>query len=1052
MKRNLPETGSMPALSLDGGLSPVATPSLTSRSVSERGEPPQKLRRQGSRIMSALRSLTNSASGNSIRESTPWPAPSPSLSDRSSDRRRVFRKMTLPFLRSPFGASVTVVHRIKSKSRPSLRSMERATNEPLPACAPGAVSSFMSNSNSNSNGNSNTTSSGKSSGPMNGTNTTAKTSFDSKLSSKDNNSGDRRPASIIRRREPETGSTPDSNLTTIQETALDITSPTILTVERAAAAKIFLETHFNELLSRPSPRSIRRRYLEGELYHNEDLTPGEKELRRRMFYNRETAHLRETRVLKAKSIAAIHGRRNPLVDNYEVLKILGKGSFGVVRLVRDKTRQDDVQGGNRVYAMKVIRKSTMLRTSQEGHLRAERDFLVASEGSRWIVPLIASFQDAANLYLVMDYMSGGDFLGLLIRENILNEPVAKFYVAEMILCIEEAHALRCIHRDIKPDNFLVSASGHLKISDFGLAFDGHWSHDTSYYHTQRYSLLQRLGLSVEGDAVDRAEGLQGTMKWAQSVTQAMHRHERQAVCVNASPSTLDEPLLNWRNRCGNRSAARSCVGTSQYMAPEVIQGGRQQTKRNIVNHRQTFAFPSRPVVSRRCMDLIANLVREKENRLSSKRYRYRDMNPESSSSPGKSRHRHGYRDWTGRSVYPHDAEDIKAHKWFRDIPWDQLHAISPPFVPQLRNLEDTHYFDEEESISDWSNSQSFTDSDSEPIDDLTSTNPLTATAVMTPAAAGSTANPFIEPPSPPPPSTTTAVALATAMATGANNLPSAAGRRSPQKALALQAQLATFPRQCRGAMAQFVAAPYDTARLKRVDREIEAMVAAITTPTPTITSATAMAGHHHHHHHIQDEQRRDHYQYYNDNAAELENRMKAFVRTYGRRERKRPRDRLLRDRNTRAAVLEVRKQTAFLGYTYRRPNWWVGGGGSGGSGGGSGGYDGWCDGGGGGGGNSNSDSSSSASYFYHHDNHAYRLYHDQSSMSGGVGGVDVMWGFGDGAGAGAGERTACYEEDEDGDTEDGEGDGEGEGNLWGLEMAVVAHRALRQGRAESMDW
>lgn len=107
--------------------------------------------------------------------------------------------------------------------------------------------------------------------------------------------------------------------------------------------------------------------------------------------------------------------------------------------------------------MKVIKKSDMLRNSQEGHLRAERDFLVAAEGSRWqvyfkpkflklttcrVVPLRASFQDLNYLYLVMDYMPGGDFLGLLIRDNILPEPVAKWYVAEMILCIEEAHALR----------------------------------------------------------------------------------------------------------------------------------------------------------------------------------------------------------------------------------------------------------------------------------------------------------------------------------------------------------------------------------------------------------------------------------------------------------------------------------------------------------------------------------------------------------------------------------------------------------------------------------
>ena len=99
-------------------------------------------------------------------------------------------------------------------------------------------------------------------------------------------------------------------------------------------------------------------------------------------------------------------------------------------------------------------------------------------------------------------MPGGDFLCLLIRENILPESVTRFYIAEMILCVEEAHRLGCIHRDVKPDNFLISSSGHLKISDFGLAFDGHWSHETSYYNYQRYSLLRHLGITIDGDDSD----------------------------------------------------------------------------------------------------------------------------------------------------------------------------------------------------------------------------------------------------------------------------------------------------------------------------------------------------------------------------------------------------------------------------------------------------------------------------------------------------------------------------------------------------------------------
>lgn len=167
----------------------------------------------------------------------------------------------------------------------------------------------------------------------------------------------------------------------------------------------------------------------------------------------------------------------------------------------------------------------------------------------------------------MEYMPGGDFLGLLIRENILHESVARFYIAEMILCVEAAHALKIIHRDIKPDNFLISASGHLKISDFGLAFDGHWSHDAAYFNSHRYSLLNKLGIHLEGDDQDKAEGrsLQATMKWASSIMTGIDKHEKK----NADDG---EPLLSWRNRCGNRTSAMSVVGTSQYMAPEVIEG------------------------------------------------------------------------------------------------------------------------------------------------------------------------------------------------------------------------------------------------------------------------------------------------------------------------------------------------------------------------------------------------------------------------------------------------------------------------------------------------
>ncbi|KAF9879032.1 hypothetical protein CkaCkLH20_03265 [Colletotrichum karsti] len=266
------------------------------------------------------------------------------------------------------------------------------------------------------------------------------------------------------------------------------------TIERAAAAKIYLETYYKEVFGTgKTPREQRLMQFRHDLDQAmPPMTDYHKELEMGRFFQEETIYLRQQRVVKAQScrttwaswstkplqIERFGVPRYSYLDHLDTVQILGKGSFGVVKLVRERY-------GPQVYAMKVIRKSDMIRNCQEGHLQAERDFLVAASSSEWIVPLMFSFQDPVNLYLVMNYMPGGDFLGLLIRENILSESRTRFYIAEMILCVEEAHNLGCIHRDVKPDNFLIGADGHLKISDFGLAFDDHWSHDTSYYKWHR---------------------------------------------------------------------------------------------------------------------------------------------------------------------------------------------------------------------------------------------------------------------------------------------------------------------------------------------------------------------------------------------------------------------------------------------------------------------------------------------------------------------------------------------------------------------------------------
>ena len=103
------------------------------------------------------------------------------------------------------------------------------------------------------------------------------------------------------------------------------------------------------------------------------------------------------------------------------------------------------------------------------HVRAEREALAkATAANPWITKLLFSFQDKQHLYLVMEFMPGGDLMTLLIRENILGEPATRFYMAEAVLAVKSVHSMGYIHRDLKPDNFLLDHMGHLKLTDLGL--------------------------------------------------------------------------------------------------------------------------------------------------------------------------------------------------------------------------------------------------------------------------------------------------------------------------------------------------------------------------------------------------------------------------------------------------------------------------------------------------------------------------------------------------------------------------------------------------------
>jgi serine/threonine protein kinase len=154
--------------------------------------------------------------------------------------------------------------------------------------------------------------------------------------------------------------------------------------------------------------------------------------------------------------------------DFESLAVIGRGAFGEVRLVRRKGKHDDPLAGQ-IFALKSMKKEMMVVKNQVNHVKAERDALAkADDNNRWLTVLHFSFFDESHLYMVMEFLPGGDLMSLLIKEDTFPESVTLFFMAEAAQAISSVHALGYIHRDIKPDNMLLDARGHLKLTDLGL--------------------------------------------------------------------------------------------------------------------------------------------------------------------------------------------------------------------------------------------------------------------------------------------------------------------------------------------------------------------------------------------------------------------------------------------------------------------------------------------------------------------------------------------------------------------------------------------------------
>ncbi|XP_059897426.1 rho-associated protein kinase 2-like isoform X1 [Gadus macrocephalus] len=146
------------------------------------------------------------------------------------------------------------------------------------------------------------------------------------------------------------------------------------------------------------------------------------------------------------------------LEDFDRVKLIGRGAYGEVQLVRHKASQ-------KVYAMKQLSKFEMIKRSDSAFFWEERDIMAFSD-SPWVVQLCCAFQDDQHLYMVMEFMPGGDLVTLTLNYD-LPEKWVRFYTAEVVLALDAIHTMGFIHRDVKPDNMLLDQHGHLKLADFG---------------------------------------------------------------------------------------------------------------------------------------------------------------------------------------------------------------------------------------------------------------------------------------------------------------------------------------------------------------------------------------------------------------------------------------------------------------------------------------------------------------------------------------------------------------------------------------------------------
>ncbi|KAF6807804.1 serine threonine-protein kinase dbf20 [Colletotrichum plurivorum] len=354
------------------------------------------------------------------------------------------------------------------------------------------------------------------------------------------------------------------------------------------------------------------------------------------YAGRERANLRKRRVRLR------HG-------DFQILTQVGQGGYGQVFLAQKKDTRE-------VCALKVMSKKLLFKLDEVRHVLTERDILTTAK-SDWLVRLLYSFQDDKNIYLAMEYVPGGDFRTLLNNTGVLSNRHARFYIAEMFCSVDALHQLGYIHRDLKPENFLVDSTGHVKLTDFGLAAG------------------MLAPAKIESMRIRLEKASETSVPFGKPMDQRTVAERREGY------QTMRAKDVNY---------AKSIVGSPDYMAPEVLRGDEydytvdywslgcmlfealtgfppfagstpDETWRNLKHWREVL---KRPVwedpnyfLSNRTWNFITTCINSRSKRFS-------------------------------------NIKEINSHHYFAEVDWETLRTTKAPFVPELDSETDAGYFDD----------------------------------------------------------------------------------------------------------------------------------------------------------------------------------------------------------------------------------------------------------------------------------------------------------------------------------------------------------------------